>query len=80
MNRLGRPDLVILPKAKNKKAYILEFKNEYSFSKKTAAAAAGEALQQIVSRRYEEGVKNTGIKEVVKVGLGFKGKDLKLAF
>lgn len=65
---------------RNKKAYILEFKNEYTSSKATAEEAAKEALQQIESRRYEEGIKNTGVKDVLKIGLGFKGKELKLAF
>jgi len=75
---LGRPDIVIIPKDKNKKAYILELKNEYTTSKKTAEDAAKEALQQIKDKKYEEGVRNTGVREVVKIGLGFKGKELKI--
>ena len=75
---LGRPDIVIMPKDKSRKAYILKFKNEYTTSKKTAEDAAKEALAQIETKRYEEGLKNTGVKEVVKIGLGFKGKELKI--
>ncbi len=75
---LGRPDIVILPKDKNQNAYILELKNEYTSSKKTEDDAAKEALQQIKDKKYDEGVKNTGIHEVVKIGLGFKGKELKI--
>jgi hypothetical protein len=37
-------------------------------------------LQQIEDRKYEEGVKNTGVSEAVKIGLGFKGKELKLLY
>ena len=76
----GRPDIVIMPKDRNKKAYILEFKNEYTSSVKTAEEAAKEALQQIEDMKYEEGVKHAGVKEVMKIGLGFKGKDLKLVY
>jgi len=75
---LGRPDIVILPKDKSKKAYILELKNEYTNSKKTAEEAAIEAMKQIEDMRYEEGVKNTGVKDIMKIGLGFKGKELKM--
>ncbi|MCP4402444.1 MAG: AAA family ATPase [bacterium] len=77
---LGRPDIVIIPKDRNRKAYILEFKNEYTSSKKSVEDAAQEALTQIETKRYEEGVKNTGVKEIVRIGLGFKGKELKIRY
>jgi len=77
---LGRPDIVILPKDKSKKAYILELKNEYTSSKKSVEQASNETLQQIVDLKYEEGVKNTGVKNILKIGLGFKGKELKVLF
>lgn len=76
---MGRPDIVIMLKDKNKKAYILEFKNEYTSSGRTAEQAANEALQQIKDMKYEEGVRHTGVKDIMKIGLGFKGKQLKLA-
>jgi hypothetical protein len=75
-----RPDIVIMPKDKNKKAYILEFKNEYTTSERTAEEVAKEALKQIEENKYDIGVMHSGVKEVVRIGLGFKGKELKLAF
>lgn len=75
---LGRPDIVMIPKDKSQKAYIIEFKNEYTSSKKTAEDAAREAIRQIEEKKYEAGVKNTGVKEVMKIGLGFKGKEMKV--
>jgi pyruvoyl-dependent arginine decarboxylase (PvlArgDC) len=62
---LGRPDIVILPKDKSKNAYIMEFKNEYTSSNKTAEEAAKEAMKQIKDKKYEEGIKNTGVKDNV---------------
>ncbi len=75
----GRPDMVIMPKDKNKKAYILEFKNEYTTSQRAAEEAAREALKQIEEKKYDIGVMHSGVKEVVRIGLGFKGKEMKLA-
>jgi len=37
-------------------------------------------MKQIKDKKYEEGIKNTGVKNIVKIGLGFKGKELKLVF
>lgn len=76
----GNNEIKTKDRSELRKAYILEFKNEYTTSGKTVEDAAKEALQQIENRKYEEGVKNTGVKEVVKIGLGFKGKELKMAY
>lgn len=70
----GRPDLVIMPGNKAKTAYILEFKNEYSNSKVSVQKAAAEALKQIKEKKYAAGIKKTGVKRIVEIGLGFKGK------
>ena len=75
---LGRPDLVILPKDKNKTGYIMEFKNIFTSSDETVEAAARRALDQIEEKKYEKGVKKTGINEVLKLGLGFKGKECRV--
>ncbi|PUU95480.1 AAA family ATPase [Halanaerobium sp.] len=70
----GRPDLVIMPEDKDSKAYVLEFKNEYSNSKVSVQKAAAEALKQIKEKEYPAGIKKTGVKRIVEIGLGFKGK------
>ena len=71
---LGRPDIVILPVNHKKTAYIIEFKNEYTTSDKKVEESAQEALQQIKDKKYEAGVKKTGVKKITKIGIGFKGK------
>ena len=72
---LGRPDLVVMPENKEGKAFIMEFKNEYSSSQISAQEAAAEALAQINERKYAAGIKKTGVKNIVRLGLGFKGKE-----
>ncbi|MFW6022378.1 MAG: AAA family ATPase [Halanaerobiaceae bacterium] len=72
----GRPDIVILPKDVNNFAFIMELKNEYTSSKKTTADAAQEALEQIKEKEYEQGVKKIGVAKVIKIGIGFKGKEV----
>lgn len=72
----GRPDIVILPKDLNNTAFIIEFKNEYTSTSKTAKEAAQEAMEQIKEKQYEEGVKKTGVSKVIKIGIGFKGKEV----
>ncbi|QTL97470.1 AAA family ATPase [Iocasia frigidifontis] len=75
---LGRPDIVILPKDINKTGYIMEFKNVFVSSDKKVEDAAREALEQIEEKKYEEGLKKTGVKKFIKIGLGFKGKEVKV--
>jgi hypothetical protein len=77
---LGRPYIVILPRDRNKTAYILEFKSEYTSSKIGVEDAARKALDQINEKKYASGLKKTGIEQVIKIGLGFKGKELKLVY
>ena len=75
---LGKPDIVILPKESSKTAFIMEFKNVFTSDNKTAEEAAKEALVQIEEKKYTEALEKRGFAEVLKLGLGFKGKELKL--
>ena len=74
---LGRYDLVIEPKNKNDKAYILEFKvakSEESLNKESQ-----EAVEQIISKKYDVNLKEKGIKDIIFVGVAFYGKLVKVA-
>ena len=73
---LGRCDVAIIPKAPDKKGIILEFKR--ADTNETIEAAAKRALSQINAKHYDEGMKNKGIKDIVKLGIGFKGKIVKV--
>ena len=74
---LGRYDLVMEPKNKNDKAYILEFK--VAKSEKSLNKESQEAVEQIISKKYDVNLKEKGIKDIIFVGVAFYGKLVKVA-
>ena len=74
---LGRYDLALEPKDKNRFGYIFEFKVAKSTEEKDMNEAGIEALSQIDRKMYERGMKERGISKIVKLGLVFSGKKLK---
>jgi hypothetical protein len=78
---LGRPDLVIIPKDAKKTAYVFEFKWESTKGPKPIEKLLDEAMKQIEKNKYAQGVHlKHGNENVVSVGIGFKGKELKLHY
>ncbi len=76
---LGRPDIVIIPRDKAKTAYVFEFKWDSTKGSKTLEDLSNEALGQIKEKKYKEGVEKVhGHKNIVCIGMGFKGKELKM--
>ncbi|OPZ93852.1 MAG: putative AAA-ATPase [Firmicutes bacterium ADurb.Bin419] len=76
---LGRPDIVLIPKDIKNTAYILEFKWESTKGSKSLEKLTDEAVNQIKEKKYEEGFRSKyGHKKIVCIGVGFKGKDLKM--
>ncbi|BBM44820.1 AAA family ATPase [Leptotrichia trevisanii] len=74
----GIPDLVLKPKDKNKKAFIFEFKYSRAKDSRNLKRTAKSALKQINDRNYFEGLKYEGYKEIVKIGMGFRKKDVEV--
>ena len=75
---LGRYDVTIEPKNKNNKAYILEFKvtkNEEDLEKE-----AKQAIEQIISKKYDISLKERGIKDIIILGVAFCGKLVKVSY
>ena len=75
---LGRYDVSIEPRNKNNRAYILEFKvtkNEEDLEKESK-----EAIEQIISKKYDTSLKERGLKEIVFLGIAFCGKLLKVNY
>ena len=75
---LGRYDVTIEPKNKNNKAYILEFKvtkNEEDLEKE-----AKQAIEQIISKKYDVSLKEKGIKDIIILGVAFCGKLVKVSY
>ena len=73
----GRFDLVLEPKVHSLPGIIMEFKatkNDAGLS-----ASADEALKQIEDKHYDTDMKDRGIKEIVKYGIAFAGKNVRIA-
>ncbi|MEM9220528.1 MAG: PD-(D/E)XK nuclease domain-containing protein [Cyanobacteria bacterium P01_F01_bin.150] len=75
---LGRPDLVVLPMDKRRTAFIFEFKAVKTTDVETPEAAAQDAIKQCDRNKYAMGLNAKGYKNFQVIGIGFKGKELKM--
>ena len=58
---------------------MFEFKWESTKAPKPLGKLAEEAMEQIIKNKYDEGVRlKHGNSQVVCIGIGFKGKELKM--
>ena len=75
---LGRYDVIIEPKNKNSRGFILEFKvvkEEEDLNK-----VSKEAIEQIINKKYDTQLKERGIKDFTLVGAAFFKKLLKVSY
>ena len=73
----GRYDLAMIPIKSNENAYLMEFK--ISKTEKGMSTKAQEALKQIDEKKYDTRLKARGIKNILKIGIAFYGKSVKVA-
>ena len=74
----GRYDVLLEPKNRNDRAFILEFKVAEAENK--LEKLLEEAIKQIEEKRYDINLKSRGIKEITFVGVAFYGKKLKVSY
>jgi hypothetical protein len=74
----GRYDVLLIPKDSEKLGIILEFKVADTASE--LQVAAEEALEQINQRGYAAELMQKNIKNILKMGLAFYGKEVALAW
>ncbi|MFR7592538.1 MAG: AAA family ATPase [Longibaculum sp.] len=72
----GRADLVIYPLTFNGKAIIIECK--HSVKDEDIVSDSQKAIQQIIDRKYLEGILAIGYKEVIGYGIAFHKKRCKI--
>ena len=75
---LGRYDIIIEPKNKNNRGFVLEFKvvkEEEDLNK-----VSKEAIEQIINKKYDIQLKERGIKDITLVGIAFFKKLLKVSY
>ncbi|MCK4760579.1 MAG: AAA family ATPase [Candidatus Aminicenantes bacterium] len=70
----GRYDIMIIPGDKNKLGFIIEFKK--TRKKETLESAVQSALSQIEEKKYETELVERGIKNIKKLAIVFRGKDV----
>ena len=75
---LGRYDVSIEPKNKDKRGYILEFKATDNIDK--LEEISKEALKQIEEGKYPSTLKQTDTKEILYLGIAFCGKQIKVSY
>jgi len=75
---LGRYDVSIEPKNKNKRGYILEFKATDNVDK--LEEISKEALKQIEEGKYSSTLRQTNTKEILYLGIAFCGKQIKVSY
>ncbi|WP_405352124.1 AAA family ATPase [Fusobacterium animalis] len=75
---LGRYDVSIEPKNKDKRGYILEFKATDNVDK--LKEISKEALKQIEEGKYFSTLKQTDTKEILYLGIAFCGKQIKVSY
>jgi len=74
---LGRYDVIIEPKNRNNRGYILEFK--VAKIEKDLEKVSKEAIEQIIDKKYDTQLKERGIKDITLLGIAFFGKILKVS-
>ena len=75
---LGRYDVIIEPKNKNNRGFILEFK--VAKGEKELEKVSEEAIEQIINKKYDISLKERGIRDITLIGIAFFGKILKVNY
>lgn len=74
----GRYDMMIEPKDKDSKGFIIEFK--VSETEDNLEKRAKESLKQIKNRKYTTELRKKGIKDIVSIGIAFFEKKAKVVW
>ena len=70
---LGRFDILLSPKEKDKPGFIFEFKYTKD-EKEDLKKLATKALEQINENKYDTELKAWGMSSIIKIGIAFRGK------
>ena len=74
----GRYDISLIPKDEKYPGVIMELKSKVGLEETELDSLAEQALQQIESKRYDTEMLNDGIGHVLKLGIAFSGKKVKI--
>ena len=74
----GRYDVCLIPREKRYPGIILELKWKEKLSEAALNSLADEALAQIDKLRYDSEMKEDGITDILKFGIAFSGKKVRV--
>ena len=74
----GRFDIELEPKDPNRPGVLIELKAEKDRSSEQLDALAESALKQIVDRKYDVDMRTRGITDIIKYGVAFSGKNVRI--
>ena len=74
----GRYDISLIPREKKYPGIIMELKWKKGLDSKGLEVLAEEALVQINSKRYDLEMKEEGMEVIIKLGIGFSGKKVRM--
>ncbi len=75
---LGRYDILIVPKQKNKPAVVIEFKKVWNDRPGALEKAAQKALDQIIDKKYAQDLYDQGIEDIRAYGIALDGKNISI--
>ena len=68
----------MFPRDEKYPGIIMELKWKRNIGEEKLEALAGTALKQIGDKRYDAGMKEEGITKILKLGIAFSGKKVKV--
>lgn len=74
----GRYDISLIPRNGKYPGIIMEMKSETGLSDEELESLSVKALAQINNKRYDVEMKNDGIENVLKMGIAFSGKKVRI--
>ena len=74
----GRYDISLVPRDNKHPGIIMELKSESGLSEDALDVLSDEALYQIERKRYDVEMKNDGIENIMRLGIAFSGKKVKI--
>ncbi|MCD8148939.1 MAG: PD-(D/E)XK nuclease domain-containing protein [Clostridiales bacterium] len=75
----GRYDISLIPREERYPGIIMELKWKKNLSEDKLTGLADEALAQIDDMRYDAAMKEDGIKDILKFGIAFSGKRIRVS-
>ncbi|HLP45217.1 MAG TPA: PD-(D/E)XK nuclease domain-containing protein [Candidatus Kapabacteria bacterium] len=72
----GKYDIMIIPRDVAKTGYVIEFKAVDLEENETIESTVKDALKQIEEKKYETELMQRGVKNIKKLAVVFKGKDV----